>query len=334
MWFLARTANSRTIILDEPDVYMHADLQRRLIRLLKLDESRQIIIATHSAEIMAEVEADEVLLVDRKRRASSFAGSMPTVQKILEHVGGVHNLAFARLANSKVLLLVEGNDVPFLKRFQDKIFPQSRRPIDTIPHIPLGGWSGWQYALGVAKFLRSASDHRVAPICILDRDFHTSEEIDTRLKQAKEANIELTIWNRKEIENYLLVPEAIARVLCRRSKRVKGVDAAEIEKALDEIAEGMKDDVLDRFIESFHAIDKASGPAMASKRAREYARENWNGSGRLRLVGGKEVISALSAWAQNRYSVSLSPLAIAAELRREEIDEAVVSLISRIEQLN
>ena len=33
MWFLARCRAFDTVILDEPDVYMHADLQRRLIRL-------------------------------------------------------------------------------------------------------------------------------------------------------------------------------------------------------------------------------------------------------------------------------------------------------------
>jgi len=35
IWFLSRCSKSETIILDEPDVYLHADLQRKLIRLLK-----------------------------------------------------------------------------------------------------------------------------------------------------------------------------------------------------------------------------------------------------------------------------------------------------------
>ncbi len=35
MWFLARAGRTHTVILDEPDVYMHPDLQRRLIRFLR-----------------------------------------------------------------------------------------------------------------------------------------------------------------------------------------------------------------------------------------------------------------------------------------------------------
>src|SRR5262249_41207798 len=34
MWFIARTDGRGAVILDEPDVYLHADLQRKLIRLV------------------------------------------------------------------------------------------------------------------------------------------------------------------------------------------------------------------------------------------------------------------------------------------------------------
>src|SRR5438105_5668808 len=64
MWFLARSASFPTVILDEPDVYMHADLQRKLIRLLQTRHP-QVIVATHSVEIMSEVEPESILVVDR-----------------------------------------------------------------------------------------------------------------------------------------------------------------------------------------------------------------------------------------------------------------------------
>jgi hypothetical protein len=35
IWFLTRAKDHETVILDEPDVYMHADLQRRLRGRLK-----------------------------------------------------------------------------------------------------------------------------------------------------------------------------------------------------------------------------------------------------------------------------------------------------------
>jgi energy-coupling factor transporter ATP-binding protein EcfA2 len=114
MWFLARTKADDTVILDEPDVYMHADLQRRLIRLVK-SRNPQLVIATHSVEIMAEVEPEEILVVDQGRREARFADSLPAVQHIINQIGGVHNLNLARLSMSRKCLLVEGKDIEILK---------------------------------------------------------------------------------------------------------------------------------------------------------------------------------------------------------------------------
>jgi hypothetical protein len=55
MWFVARVGPLASLVLDEPDVYMHPDLQRRLVRYLRR-KHHQVIIATHSVEMMSEVD--------------------------------------------------------------------------------------------------------------------------------------------------------------------------------------------------------------------------------------------------------------------------------------
>ncbi len=42
--------------------------------------------------------------------------------------------------------------------------------------------------------------------CILDSDYHTLAEIQFRLEEARKHQVELHIWQKKEIENYLLIP--------------------------------------------------------------------------------------------------------------------------------
>jgi hypothetical protein len=132
MWFLARTDQRDVVVLDEPDVYLHADLQRKLIRILKAQD-RQAIIATHSIEMMSEVEPSSILVTDRRRRKSEFATSLPGVQAIIDQIGGVHNIHLARLWSSKKVVFVEGDDLTFLKIFQDKLFPASNEPLDAHP---------------------------------------------------------------------------------------------------------------------------------------------------------------------------------------------------------
>lgn len=60
-------------MLDEPNVYMHADLQRRLVRLITPMFS-QLIIATHSLEIIEEVPSDCIIPIDSQKRHMIIAG--------------------------------------------------------------------------------------------------------------------------------------------------------------------------------------------------------------------------------------------------------------------
>ena len=210
MWFIARVDGFSSIILDEPDVYLHADLQRRLVRLL-MQHNRQSIIATHSVEMISEVSPEAVLVVDRKRRKSLFALSLPAVQKVIDTIGGVHNLHLARMWSSRKMLLVEGRDITFLKRFQDLLFPESNEPIDTVPRLSIGGWGGWNYAVGSKLLLRNAGGDEIMAYCIFDSDYHLDEDLVARRADSEARGIELHIWRRKEIENYLVTPRTLHR---------------------------------------------------------------------------------------------------------------------------
>jgi hypothetical protein len=203
MWFLALSRDTHTVILDEPDVYMHPDLQRRVIRFLR-GRHPQCIVTTHSVEILSEVQPKEILIVERKNQRSKFADSHPAVQLLVDSVGSMHNISLARLWRSRRLLLVEGNDISFLKAFQNVLFPESLQPIDALPFMSIGGWGGWSYAIGTAMLLQNETGESIITYCLLDSDYHSPDEITERRDQARERNVQLHIWSSKEIENYLL----------------------------------------------------------------------------------------------------------------------------------
>jgi energy-coupling factor transporter ATP-binding protein EcfA2 len=331
IWFLTYSEKADVVILDEPDVYMHADLQRRLIRFVK-DRNWQSIIATHSMEMMAEVEPEEVLVVDRRKCKSTFAPSLPAVQRVVNHIGSIHNIQLARMWSSKTLLLVEGKDIAILKRFQNKLFPESERPFDAIPNLAIGGWGGWRLVVGSSFVLRNAGGEEIITYCLLDSDYHHEEQIETRYDEAKEFGVQLHIWSMKEIENFLIVPSAIQRVIAAGCKgRSIAPDKEAIEQEIWRIAETLREDTFDS-LSSEYGTKKAWTGGTANKFARERLSTAWSTlTGCLSLLPGKQVISSLSGWSQKKFSVSFNATKLANALEKAEIHSEIKAVIEAIE---
>jgi energy-coupling factor transporter ATP-binding protein EcfA2 len=333
MWFLARSKADDTVILDEPDVYMHADLQRRLIRLVK-SRNPQLIVATHSIEIMAEVEPEEILVVDQGRREAKFADSLPAVQRIIDQIGGVHNLNLARLSATRKCLLLEGKDIEILKQFQNILVPDADELLDTIPNMPIGGWGGWNYAVGSRMLLKNALGEEIRTYCLLDSDYHTVEAIAGRYDEAARVGVCLHIWQRKEIENYLLVPSAIRRVILSKLQgEIDSLTEDRVRSRLAKIAATQKNATFDAISQEALAENKAKGIKFANEIARKRIDAAWGSSeGQLSVVSGKLLLSKLSEWSQNRFGVSFGARRVARELRNHEIDPEMRNVIVAIEQ--
>ena len=332
MWFLTRSVRSTTVILDEPDVYMHPDLQRNVIRFLR-NRFPQIILTTHSIEIMAEVEPENILIVDKAQEKSDFATSLPAVQRITDNIGSVHNVHLTRLWTAKRFLLLEGKDIKFLKHFQDILFPNSNIPLETIPQMSIGGWSGWNQAIGSSMTLQNAMEENIQIYCILDRDYHTENELKKRKQKAKNQGINLHIWSQKEIENFLFSFSVVHRYISNRVAKRTPPSLEEVEAKIERLAWDMKDDVFDALSNEFHTQDRRKGLKGANKAAREYMKPYEENGSIVPIVSGKSLLSKLSSWSQSEFSVSINAISLIREFRKSEIPEEIEHVITTIEHL-
>jgi hypothetical protein len=332
MWFLAKVQGAACVILDEPDVYMHPDLQRRLIRYLQR-RHEQVIVATHSVEMMSEVQPDDILVVDRRRNTSGFASDTGSVQRLVQHIGSVHNLHLARLWNARKCLLVEGQDVKLLKLVHQVLFPDSES-FETIPHMEIGGWGGWPYAIGSSLLLRNSGGDQITVYCVLDRDYHSDQAVGKRYQDAGRNAVNLHVWARKEIENYFLHPEAIVRAIARRMPaRTAPPRAKEIVARVESICDALKDETFDGMAAEILADDRALGAAGANKAARQILSGRWMSlDGKLRTVSGKRAFSELSRWSQEQFGAALSAPVVAREMTMSEIEGEVAGVIAAIEE--
>jgi hypothetical protein len=333
MWFIAKAGTEAIIILDEPDVYMHADLQRKLIRLLRGQYS-QTIIATHSIEIMTEVQPDEILIINRFEEQSIFADSYPAVQAAISGLGSAHNINLSRILNTKKYLYVEGEDRGILRIFWDTLFPRTLEPLDHIAGSSTGGWGSWETQKNNAKELMRELKG-ISIYFLYDRDMHTNDEINERINDAKRNNIQLHIWQNKEIENYLLIPTAIARFINKKNKDIPIKQLSdEIKCTINELCEELKDTTF------MQLVDEAAKRNKHKKGYQTLHAEMWPGfltswaddKVKIGLIDGSTLFSRLSQSCKARYGVSFSDKQIASTMSKKEISPEIQDVLTAIHE--
>lgn len=330
IWFLSLITEESIVVLDEPDVYMHAELQRKLIRFLR-NRYNQIIIATHSIEIIAEVEPRSILIINKFSNYSKYANSTPAVQRIIEGMGTVHNIQLTKLGTAKKCLFVEGEDFKVLSALHNKLYPKDLVAFDSIPNMDVQGRKNWSYSIG-STIINNHLGEVVKVYCIIDRDYYSNKDVQKQLKRAKEFGVELHTWERKEIENYLLIPSAFHRVIHNElNMKTSYPTVDEVEMQLLNIIDSMYDNVFDALSENFYSDNRSEGVARAMNKARNKLREMWTSAdGKISVISGKTVISEMSRWAQENYKVSFSTLRLAWELKVDEIPSEVKNVINSI----
>ena len=169
----------------------------------------------------------------------------------------------------------------------------------------------------------------------MDRDFHTKTEIQAVKRYAKKLGVNLHIWSRKEIENYLLIPSAIERIINRLlaagEKRVKEID---VENQMFDFADKLKEHVIDKMADAvyFASKDKGKGVSWARNKVKPQVEKNWKDPGKVvEMVPGKKLIRMMSGWSQKKFKVAFGAAGIAREIRSNEIPEEMAEVLSSIE---
>ena len=192
-------------------MFLHPDLQRRLVALLD-STGLQVVMATHSAEVAAEVDPAMVALVDRSTRRASRAKTEDQLELLSQSIGSSFNLRLAKALRATGVVFVEGHDMRVMRILARTLGLQRLATEAGLAIIQLGGFASWDHLPAFAWLAKDLLPGAVDLSVILDRDYHSEKGVARGEAGPAEANPRPHAWKRKEWERLAPPPPAISRL--------------------------------------------------------------------------------------------------------------------------
>ena len=219
VYALALNKELDVLLLDEPDAHLHPTLQGHLIHKLSQlarENRKQVLLATHSTTILSETKVEQIFrmedrsyLKDEGGRVSLFLG-----------LGSQYAPRLDQLKRCERLFLHDGpSNIAILQAWASRLgMPWPEGLVD------------WIYNDKAEARKALVSELRkdipgLKAISLEDRDDHhfadTKPDLTYGSMQPFKGGLGLRRWRRRNIENYLLHPAAIARAAAKTEEEVR-----------------------------------------------------------------------------------------------------------------
>lgn len=209
VYALAVSSEINVLLLDEPDAHLHPTLQSHLLERLKalsVENSKQALLATHSTEILRQV--DHRLIFEVSTRRNGYLAESEQRVGLFAGLGSDYAPRLDKLRQHKRVVFVEGTfEEPILKL------------LGTTLNLPISDrLVFWVYS-GGHKERRHVFDQlrREIPdlegLSLRDRDNLEPAVVNAQLRENGYADgnrLRFRTWRRRHLENYLIYPATIA----------------------------------------------------------------------------------------------------------------------------
>ena len=205
--FIRNGVSHAVITVDEPELHLHPELTRRLVRLMQeLMPGNQIWLATHNAEVMDEVGRDRTFFVARNDaggativRASDESASAVQLRQLFGYSGYI--------GVGRALVFLEGEEQSVDRKFFTALFGPDA---SSIKLIPSGGVENVHRVNSSVLAVLDSGIGWMNYFAIRDRDFLSDGEVAAFNAHPSGR---LRVLGRYHIENYLLDDRTLSEVL-------------------------------------------------------------------------------------------------------------------------
>lgn len=336
---LVQSNEKSLFLIDEPDIYLHSDLQRQLLSLLR-NLGPDILVATHSTEIITEAEPDDIVLVNKKRNHARRINNPSQLAEVFSSLGSNLNPILTQLAKTRKVLFVEGKDFQIFGKFAHRLAIQSAGTRSNFAVVAVDGFNP-ERVRNLKLGMETTIGGNIQSFLILDRDYRSDRERKAIVEQCQTFCDQVIIHERKEIENYLLVPSALDRAIARRvedhTKRTGIIKEITVhaEASLREYSSGVNSYVMAQHLARRRAFEAKNSIGTDEGTFNEETlnsfQQRWEIERQfLGMIPGKEALSYLNKKLQEEMGISVTPTSIIDAMPLADVPEEMRELISKI----
>lgn len=331
------------VLLDEPDAHLHSSLQRVVVEILddlSRSEGFQVLIATHSKEIINFVDPTRLILVEAGSGSASLVTTEVTPIAVLKSLGAIDNVDAYALVKNKRCLFVEGTgDTTILGRFAATLGNHALTGDDRVVTMPVGGADKFEHVQQLDVF-ETLLGEPLRSLEMRDRDGRTPEHRQALTDRSKRP---LHVLELDSIESYLVNPTVISRVVAEifeeRSKNATPPDPGELAAHLSGLAEELRQQTEDRIAERYtqdrwYLAQERASVVEANEAARAFAENHWSDlPSQLTVLPGKVYLSRVRRLVQDMYGVNFGNERLAESFTQPEVPAELRRLLEQVAQL-
>lgn len=171
--YIIKNKNCSLFMIDEPDIYLHSDLQRQLLGILKT-LGPHILIATHSTEIICEAEINDILLINKVNNSGKRIKDATQLLEIFNVLGSNLNPVLTQIAKTKRVLFVEGKDFSVFSKFARILGLEQIANRADFAVVPIEGYNPTRlrsFKEGIEKTIGT----KILSAVIFDRDYRSDQ---------------------------------------------------------------------------------------------------------------------------------------------------------------
>ena len=183
---------------------------------------------------------------------------------------------------------------------------------------------------------------KISVALVFDRDYRSDAEVADEQSELMLFCNYAHIHSKKELENFLLIPDALSRAVTQRlaeqNKRTGSstLFSENIQTLLLTITDALKHDVQAQYLKRQHTFVKSFNRALddstiTSQLLSAFDNKWSNLYSRLDIVPGKEVVSRLNAHLQNTYGVTITPNLIIGAMTETDVASEIKAIISSLD---